>query len=140
MSRVHPARVPASGVVGLLAVVLTGVPRLDGAACVGVRGRFHEAERGSRIRIAECIAVCRRCPAKAECGRWADSEPDLVGVVAGEFRGGVRAELEDRDEHAVVVADHELRGVRRDVQLHPEVAVHDHQQDDLDRAVAEALP
>ena len=133
MSRVHPARVPESGVVGLLAVVLTGVPRLDGAAWVGVRGRFHEAERGSRIRIAECVAVCPRCPVKAECGRWADSEPDLVGVVAGECRGGVRAELEDRDEHAAL-ADHELRQVHADVQLHPEGAVHDHRQDDLDRA------
>ncbi|MBB2770550.1 UNVERIFIED_ORG: hypothetical protein GGE11_001445 [Mycolicibacterium obuense] len=76
--------------VDLLAAVLTGVPRLDGAACIGVRGRFHEAETGSRIRIAECIAICRRCPVKAECARWAATEAELVGVVAGKFHGSVR--------------------------------------------------
>ncbi|OBY30053.1 WhiB family transcriptional regulator [Mycolicibacter kumamotonensis] len=88
----HPARVvPEPGVVGLLAAVLTGVPRLDGAACIGARGRFYEAETGNVVRVRECVSVCGRCPALAECREWAAGQRNLVGVVAGKFHGSVRA-------------------------------------------------
>jgi WhiB family redox-sensing transcriptional regulator len=84
------ASVVEPGWLSFACAVLARVPRLEGAACISVRGRFHEAESGSRVRIAECISICRRCPARSDCARWAATERDLVGVVAGEFRGGAR--------------------------------------------------
>jgi WhiB family transcriptional regulator, redox-sensing transcriptional regulator len=80
------------GSVALLAEVLRGAPRLDGALCTGKRGHFAEAEGGSKVRVAECIALCRRCPALEACQQWASSECALVGVVAGRLHAVVSAD------------------------------------------------
>lgn len=89
-----PPRGPEPGAVGLLAAVLAGTPRLEGAACVPARGRFHEAENGSQVPVAECISLCSGCQALEACRNWADGQPDLVGVIAGKFRGSVRRDDE----------------------------------------------
>jgi WhiB family transcriptional regulator, redox-sensing transcriptional regulator len=75
------------GVVGLLAEILRGVPRLPGALCRGRHSLFDIDEKNPayRERIAdEAAAVCFRCPVLAECGRWAAHPHARVrGVVAG---------------------------------------------------------
>ncbi|BBX33936.1 transcription factor WhiB [Mycolicibacterium mageritense DSM 44476 = CIP 104973] len=76
------------GALELLVRVLKNVPRLDGAACIGARIRFWEAEMtGARHRIDECVAACRRCPVLERCRSWAATQRDLTGVWAGKFYG-----------------------------------------------------
>lgn len=75
-----------------------GLPRLPGALCIEVRGRFHEAENGNRPRVIECIAICRRCPALGPCREWAAGQRELVGVVAGTLHGTVRRDDETLGE------------------------------------------
>lgn len=85
------------GVIGLLAEILRGLPRLDNAAC---RGRHvvwdceqtdHD-EREYTQRSA--IEQCKKCPALAACREWAAAQTNLTGVVAGEvqyFHGAKRS-------------------------------------------------
>lgn len=87
-----PATVDEPGTFGLLAAILTGLPRLDGALCATKRGHFHEAETGNRIRIAECEATCRRCPVRAVCAEQAMTERAPVGVWAGKLHAIVHAD------------------------------------------------
>ena len=104
------ATVADPGTFGLLAAILTGLPRLDGALCATKRGHFHEAESGNRIRIAECEATCRRCPVRAACAEQAMTERDPVGVWAGRLHAIVHADdggetvsetVDDRDRTTV---------------------------------------
>ena len=81
-----------AGAVGLLAVLLSGLPRLDGATCVGSPGIFREAESGNRVRVAQCIAACRRCPCLQLCrelceGMSYSQKRDRTGVWAGHYCG-----------------------------------------------------
>ncbi|ABM13326.1 WhiB family transcriptional regulator [Mycolicibacterium vanbaalenii PYR-1] len=80
------------GPVALLAEVLRDTPRLDGALCATKRGHFMEAETGNRVRVDQCISMCRRCPVMGACAEQAEVERDPVGVWAGMFRGTVRAD------------------------------------------------
>lgn len=89
-----PATVADPGTFGLLAAILTGLPKLEGAACIRKAGIFSDPRR-----VGEAKAICARCPVIADCDRWASSERGLVGVVAGEVRGTVRADDGD-DETA----------------------------------------
>ena len=80
------------GPVGLMAAVLRGVPRLDGALCVGARGRFWEAENGNKIRVRECIALCHQCPCLAQCRQLCEEmsysqRKSRTGVWAGTYCG-----------------------------------------------------
>ncbi len=93
------------GPVALLTEVLRGAPRLDGALCTGKRGHFIEAETGNRVRVQECIALCRRCPALEACQRWASSERGLVGVVAGRLHAVVRADDGDDESQRETVVN-----------------------------------
>lgn len=80
------------GPVALLAELLRDTPRLDGAVCATKRGHFMEAETGNRVRVDQCISICRRCPALEACRMWAATQPGLVGVVAGKLHATVRAD------------------------------------------------
>ncbi len=80
------------GTVGLLAELLRDTPRLDGALCATRRGLFMEAETGNRVRVQQCISICRRCPALEACRVWAATQRDLVGVVAARQHTAVRAD------------------------------------------------
>lgn len=80
--------------------LLAGMPRLEGAACISVRGKFAEAENGNRVRVHECIAVCRRCPALAACSELARGRNDLVGVWAGQLRGRSIMELDANENES----------------------------------------
>lgn len=78
------------GTVGLLAAILADTPRLDGALCVAARGRFWEAENGNRVRVRECIEICRRCPCLARCREVEmpyRERRNRSGVWAGKFYG-----------------------------------------------------
>lgn len=90
----HPPRGPEQGAIGLMASILTGLPRLDGALCVIYQGLFFEAENGNRVR--QCIAVCRRCPCLARCRELCDGmshnqRRSRTGVWAGKFCGQAHA-------------------------------------------------
>ncbi|MBX7455495.1 WhiB family transcriptional regulator [Mycolicibacterium sp. 3033] len=78
--------------VELVAAVLADAPKLDGALCATKRGHFIEAETGNRVRVDQCISICRRCPVMRACAEIAEVERDPVGVWAGVFRGTVRAD------------------------------------------------
>lgn len=78
--------------VELVAAVLADAPKLDGALCATKRGHFIEAETGNRVRVEQCISICRRCPALEACRVWAATQRDLVGVVAGRQHAAVRAD------------------------------------------------
>jgi hypothetical protein len=69
--------------VALLARVLTDTPKLPGAACRDRSGPF-DPESGSP---AAALNICQRCPALRPCAEWADTAPNLRGVVAGAWRG-----------------------------------------------------
>ncbi|MEZ0339787.1 WhiB family transcriptional regulator [Mycobacterium sp. pV006] len=84
--------VAEAGTVGLLAELLRDTPRLHGALCATKRGHFIEAETGNRVRVEQCISICRRCPALEACRVWAATQPGLVGVVAGKLHATVRAD------------------------------------------------
>lgn len=86
------------GPVALLAEVLRGAPRLQGAVCTRKRGHFAEAETGNRVRVHECISLCRRCPALDACRAWAANQRGLVGVVAGKLHATVRADDGENDD------------------------------------------
>ena len=80
--------VPPAGVIGLLAEVLRGVPRLPGALCTG-RHTLMDAEFDGDDRqfaVDSAAALCFQCPALAECGQWAN-EARVFGVVAGRDTG-----------------------------------------------------
>ena len=68
-----------------LAGALTGIPRLEGANCIGLSELFDSLEDDD---IHEAIAICECCPALTPCRLWADSLPRsrLEGVVAGKRR------------------------------------------------------
>lgn len=62
------------GVVALLAEILTDLPRLPNAACVGrhalydpVTGNGHQQRRQEQIRLAEAARVCAGCPVIGRC-------------------------------------------------------------------------
>jgi hypothetical protein len=81
-----------NGVVDLLERILSGVPLMEGAACVSDPAMFDEADPGhsnADVRRMEAAArVCRRCPVLAECGAWAASLPASrrpAGVLAGQL-------------------------------------------------------
>lgn len=72
----------------------------DRAACLGADPRLFDPLDGSETnklgtaaeahpRIQEAIAVCRRCPVRADCGRHAGKEE---GVWAGSYRSKMKAE------------------------------------------------
>lgn len=73
----------ANTVVALLAEILRGVPRLDGAACVSAPTVF-DLDGGDPTLAA---AVCSSCPARSDCSAWASALPpgDVTGTVAGEI-------------------------------------------------------
>lgn len=83
------------GPVALLTEVLRGAPRLDGALCAHERGHYIEAETGNRVRVDQCISLCRRCTALQACRAWAATQRGLVGVVGGRMYATVRADDED---------------------------------------------
>lgn len=76
------------GVIGLLSAVLSGIPRLPGALCVG-RHTLMDADFDSEDRqyaVDSAAALCFQCPALSECGQWANRSK-VSGVVAGRDRG-----------------------------------------------------
>lgn len=76
------------GIVSLLAEILTGSPRLDGAACVGSESLFDpkapdEDAADATYRHEAAEALCHRCPAFEACREWADTQPASRAVLAG---------------------------------------------------------
>lgn len=73
----------AHSVVALLAEILRGVPRLEGAACTSAPTVF-DLEDGDRKLAA---AVCSTCPAQSDCAAWISGlrPGDVTGTVAGEI-------------------------------------------------------
>lgn len=90
------------GTLDLLVLILKGAPRLPGAACRADPVLFDAADGG---RIAEAVALCRRCPQLVPCRDWADSRPkrSLIGVVGGRYRGGRM--VTDDDERRTETSD-----------------------------------
>lgn len=72
---------------------LAGVPRLDGARCVGRATLFdpqrdRENWRAAAERHQAAQAICRDCPALARCRDWLDGLPKSdrpPGVVAAQL-------------------------------------------------------
>lgn len=65
------------GTESLLVAILRGVPRLDGARCVGRPELFdpdgpHEAPEVVQQRHEAATHLCRACPALADCRSWVD--------------------------------------------------------------------
>lgn len=74
--------------VALLSKVFAGLPKMDGAQCVGrhelfdPRGKDEDAD-AARQRHTEAVALCRRCPALADCADFTATERDVGQVRAG---------------------------------------------------------
>ncbi len=68
---------------------LAGVPRLDGANCLGLWSLFDEPEPGDtdgRDANRAAVELCRTCPALDDCRTWLDSlrpKDRPTGVIAG---------------------------------------------------------
>lgn len=76
------------GMLPLLEKILTGVPKLDGARCVGKPELFDVASLDRVADAAEALALCESCAAIDTCGRYADSQSRrrrLRGVIAGRW-------------------------------------------------------
>ncbi|GAA12576.1 WhiB family transcriptional regulator [Gordonia alkanivorans] len=82
------------GVVSLLSEVLAGQPNLSGAACVDADPRLFDGwlprERtesfdAAKARQERAVAVCGRCPVRADCRTWINDQPDrhLAAMVVG---------------------------------------------------------
>lgn len=73
----------------VLLAILRGLPRLDGAACVGRADLFDPAvedEHPDAVSYRHLAAqkVCRyACPVLAECQQWAETEKSHGSVLAG---------------------------------------------------------
>lgn len=78
----HPPRRP-EGWVALLAEVLRGTPRLDGALC---RNRPEQFDCDDGAGVDRARSLCERCPSLSACRDWSTRERELVGVVAGKYR------------------------------------------------------
>ena len=82
------------GSVAELLAELAGAPRLAEAACRGHAWAYdppaaNEDRDDVRDRHRLAVAVCRGCPALADCRRWLDALPQRqrpFGVVAGRVR------------------------------------------------------
>jgi integrase len=57
----------------LLEAVLAGLPRLPGARC---RDRYALFDSVDDDDHAHAAAICRSCPALAQCRNWAQAQPD----------------------------------------------------------------
>ena len=83
----------------LMADILTGVPRLDGAACVSRWHLFDPAdafEDAAQVeyRHGAAVVLCRECPCLSLFESWVASLPANRrpgGVVAGQFPESGRA-------------------------------------------------
>lgn len=53
------------------------------AACRGMDPALFFPPRGGNEQCREALAVCDRCPVRAECLDYALSEPSLVGIWGG---------------------------------------------------------
>jgi hypothetical protein len=71
----------------LLEKVLAGVPKLEGARCVGKPELFDVSTLDEAAQAAEALTLCESCPAIEQCSRWADSQPRrrLHGVIAARW-------------------------------------------------------
>ena len=71
--------------ISLLAAVLERTPALPEAAC---RSKPHIFDGDQDDDHTEAINLCRQCPARQACERWAASVPPgfVTGVVAGVYR------------------------------------------------------
>ena len=74
--------------VNLLSRILRGTPRLPNAACASRPEGFTSTDPGH---VDAAIAICRDCPDRAPCQRWADSDKTISGVVGGVLRLGSRS-------------------------------------------------
>ncbi|MFL0276992.1 WhiB family transcriptional regulator [Mycobacterium sp. SMC-19] len=76
----------ADATITVLGAILSGVPRLTGAACRNHTTVFFAAENELRDGIEAAIRICARCPALAECRTWVEAQPSRrrpTGVTAG---------------------------------------------------------
>lgn len=69
----------------LTAAIVRGTPRLRGALC---RDQPELFDGDSDETAQQAAQLCRRCPARAPCGTWADTLPHNAahGVLAGQLR------------------------------------------------------
>ena len=80
------------GWVSLLADILRGVPRLDGALCQDRHMLFDPPAQGEQLgdpsvhdRHNMALSLCESCPCLTQCAAWVDGLPDSkrpAGVVA----------------------------------------------------------
>ena len=76
--------------IAVLKKIFTGLPRLDGARCVGkyklfdARGVDEEPDV-ARQRHEHAVALCRRCPALDDCRTFTATERDVGQVRAGQL-------------------------------------------------------
>jgi hypothetical protein len=63
----------------LLEAIVAGMPRLQGALCVGLSDVFDAPDPGwdsdVRERLAFAMHCCRCCPALLDCARWVGALP-----------------------------------------------------------------
>jgi hypothetical protein len=84
----HPGRirVRTTPEIELLARILAGTPKLDGALC---RDRPALFDGQSTEDINSAIELCRSaCPCLQTCAAWANTTPHLHGVIGEILRGG----------------------------------------------------
>lgn len=103
-------RTSTDPLIDLLTRILASTPRLEDAACIGRADLFDPQQDGEpaeavTYRHRRAAALCFGCPALSECHRWAQSERNPSGVIAGLVpppRG--RPRTSDRPAAAVTVA------------------------------------
>lgn len=91
MTPARRRRITTTSWLDLVAVILTRMPPLPDAACIGRPELFDGSSAADRDRAIEiCLSDC---PALQRCAQWLatlSSEPRPPGVTAGRYRGHLR--------------------------------------------------
>ncbi|GAA1071971.1 hypothetical protein [Tsukamurella spumae] len=85
------SRLDAAGTFQLLARILDGTPKFDGAACAGRGDLFDPVEPDehpddAEYRTTAAAQLCRTCPALVDCAQWIDGLTPArrpAGTIAG---------------------------------------------------------
>ncbi|WP_369688833.1 WhiB family transcriptional regulator [Mycobacterium malmoense] len=71
----------------LVWAAVNGGPVLPGALCRGRAPGWDVAglHRTARSTTPAAVTICQQCPELAACARWAERQPELTGIYAGQL-------------------------------------------------------